>query len=407
MSRTTYRRAFTAALAATALFAVGCGDSDDDTTTASDGGSTPAATADAAGSGGRETGIGPLTGQARDEAVAAGEKAGKDAGEPVALPKGKKIGLLQVVGGIESADRLANAIRTASKEVGYEVLYCDGQGVPNKQQTCFDTLLNQGADAILSTGVDPSTVAGQLRKAKQRGVPAITVGSVQPPGGYIANYGPDEGALGKVAAERLMEVLRDAPDKPVDLAVHSFPTPTFADRTAELEKLVKADGAAVKISAEATTDFANVAEGTRKTVTDQLTNNPNLKAFWFAFDTAGQAAGQMIGSRFSGKAFPDRPLVVTFHGDLATNDLVRKGAIDIVGEVAYDIGVWVGFDQLLEFWARDKPMDTADRPTYGDLGDLYDYRVLDKTNLPPSGQYPAPAFDVVSFFQTKWKTEFK
>jgi ABC-type sugar transport system substrate-binding protein len=412
MSSSKYRLTLTALLATSALLAAGCG-SDDDEPSTSAGGTTTTATASAgsgaaaaAGPAGPETGIGPLSGAKRTEAEEAGRKAAEEAGGPVELPAGKKIGILQVLGGIESADRLANAIEFAAEQVGYETVMCDGQGVPQKQQTCFDSLLSQKVDAVLSTGVDPSTVPGQLRKAKAAGIPAFTVGSVQPPGGYVANYGPDEHELGKVTAERLIDDLKAAPDKPVDLVVHSFPTPTFTDRTVELEKLVKANPDVAEISAEATTDFANVAEGTRKTVTDQLTNNPDIKAFWFAFDTAGQAAGQLLGARYAGKQFPDRPLVATFHGDLATVELVRKGSLDIVGEVAYDIGVWVGFDQMLELFARDKPMSTEDRPTYGDLGDLYDYRVIDRDSLPPAGQYPAPAFDVVSFFQTKWKTEF-
>jgi ABC-type sugar transport system substrate-binding protein len=158
--------------------------------------------------------------------------------------------------------------------------------------------------------------------------------------------------------------------------------------------------------AKSTPDFANLVQGTQKTVTDQLTANPNLKAFWFAFDTTGIAAGQVIGSKYPGKSFPDKPLLVTFHGDLGTLDLVRKGDIDAVGEVDYDAGAWIGMDQLNEFFARGKAVDPQHQPSYGDAGQLYSYSVVTKDSVPPQGKYTAPTTDVVSFFKSKWKTEY-
>ena len=34
--------------------------------------------------------------------------------------------------------------------------------------------------------------------------------------------------------------------------------------------------------------------GQRNAITDQLTQNPDLKGYWFAFDSAGQAGGPAI-----------------------------------------------------------------------------------------------------------------
>ena len=42
-------------------------------------------------------------------------------------------------------------------------------------------------------------------------------------------------------------------------------------------------------------------------MTDEITANPDLKAFWFGFDTAGQAGGQAVLAKFPGKTFPDKP----------------------------------------------------------------------------------------------------
>ena len=61
----------------------------------------------------------------------------------------------------------------------------------------------------------------------------------------------------------------------VDIAVHDFPIPSIAVRTEELKRQLK-DHPNIKIAAETTSDAANLIEGTRKTVTDQLSST-NLK----------------------------------------------------------------------------------------------------------------------------------
>ena len=82
-----------------------------------------------------------------------------------------------------------------------------------------------------------------------------------------------------------------------------------------------------------------------------LTKYPDLKAYWFTFDTTGQVGGQVIQSKYPGKKFPDRPLVATFHADLGTLELMRKGEIDVMSEANYDAASWMGIDQMAEFFA--------------------------------------------------------
>ena len=113
-----------------------------------------------------------------------------------------------------------------------------------------------------------------------------------------------------------------------------------------------------------------------------------------------------MAAKFPGKEFPERPLVTTFHADPATQDLIRGGQVDAVADVAYDIGSWVGVDQLLEFFARDKKPDQNPRPEYPGVGDLYTTVIVTKDNLPPEGKYVAAETDVPSFFESKWATEF-
>jgi hypothetical protein len=85
---------------------------------------------------------------------------------------------------------------------------------------------------------------------------------------------------------------------------------------------------------------------------------------------------------------------------------MRQGAIDFTSEVNYDASVWMGMDQLAEHWARDTEISKENQPKYPVAGDFFTYVIVDKSNLPPKGQYVAPAWDVPSYFQAKWAAEF-
>jgi ABC-type sugar transport system substrate-binding protein len=194
-------------------------------------------------------------------------------------------------------------------------------------------------------------------------------------------------------------------DGTADIAVADYPATWASARTDQLKQAVKDSGGKAKIAATSVTDATNLVQGTQKTVTDQLTQNPDLKGYWFAFDSAGQAGGPAIQAKSGGKMFPDKPWVVTFHADLGTLDLMRKGAIDVVLDVPYDAAGWVAVDQAAEFFGRRKAFDKSPAPAYGGF-EIYDYALVTKDNLPPKGQYRTPKNDFVTFFQTKWRDEF-
>ncbi len=268
----------------------------------------------------------------------------------------------------------------------------------------MNTLLGRNVDAIISSGTAASVVASGLRTARERNIPAIVFSGKNP--GWDAQYGPDEGKKGEVLAEYFQQKLGEVDEDPVQIAVSGFPLPWAQDRTAELTKVVEANPK-LKIAATTAPDAANLIEGSRKATQDQLTQNPNIKAFWVDFDAVGQVVGQVVASKFAGKQFPERPLVATFHADEGTNKLIRSGAIDVVSDAAYDTGAWVTFDQLANLWAREEPLSKELSPTYGDeAGDLYTYQIVDKSNVPAEGQIATGRVDAAEFFKAKWAEEY-
>jgi ribose transport system substrate-binding protein len=369
-----------------------CGNKDDNASGAS-GGVTKGA------------GIRAGSGSRADVAKAAGTKAASEAGGPVSLGGPKTIGIINFLNGIESSDRLASTTKVAAQELGWKTIQCDGKGTPAQFVTCGNSLLDRKVDGIVEIAIEPSQIQSVLDKAKSQNVPVIQVGGGGVPNGDLSgNYGPDEAKAGKVLTDALFQKLNGV-DKPT-IIDHDFPAGWAKTRTDQLRAALKTQSK-IKLIADTTTDATNLVQFTRKTVTDQLTQHPDVKAFWMAFDTVGQVAGQVVASKYKGKTFPDRPLVATFHADLGTLDLMRKGDIDMTSEVNYDAGVWIGIDNMAEFFARQRPMMQQNQPPYPGVGDLFSYEIIDQSNLPPKGQYVQPKVDVPSYFQAKWKAEFK
>jgi ribose transport system substrate-binding protein len=388
------RRWLLVAVAVCLTFAIAaCGSNKDSSASGSDSGVT------------KGQGIRAGTGSRAEVADAAGKKAATEAGGPVSLGAPKTIGIINFLNGIESSDRLASTTKVAAKELGWKTILCDGKGTPAVFVTCGNSLLDRKVDGIVDIAIEPGQIQSVLDKAKSANVPVIQVGGGGIPNGDLnGNYGPDEAKAGKVLTDALFAKLQGVKDPTI--IDHDFPAGWAKTRTDQLRAGLKAQST-IKSIADTTTDATNLVQFTRKTVADQITQHPDVKAFWMAFDTVGQVGGQVVASKYKGKTFPDRPLVATFHADLGTLDLMRKGDIDMTSEVNYDAGVWIGIDNMAELFARKRPMMQQNQPPYPGVGDLFSYEIIDKSNLPPAGQYVQPKVDVPSYFTAKWKAEFQ
>ena len=349
------------------------------------------------------SGIGPLGGNLQTAATAAGTQAGKAAGPKITKPLGLKVGYIDIIGGIESADRAHNSMRSAFLHLGAKWLYCDGAGNPQKWVSCGQSLLAQGVNVLAYTGIDPSSIPAVIQEAKQKGVPVVDCcGQIGP--GASAQFAPDESLNGKVLAAYLKAKLATQPGAQDILAI-DYPAPWATLRTDQLKILAKQD-ADLKVVRSVTSDPTNLVAGTRKQVNDELTADPNLKAIWVAFDTAGQVAGQTVRSKFPGKQFPDKPLVVTFHADPSTQPLLASHAIDAVVDNNYDVTAWEVANAVAEHVARHTPFPPyTTSASYPGIGNPLAYQIVTAANLPPAGRYVAPKVDAVSYFVAKWKAE--
>jgi ABC-type sugar transport system substrate-binding protein len=347
-------------------------------------------------------GEGGSTDARTERAEELGRQAAEESGGSVELPP-KKAGILNILGSIESAQRSEKAMKAAIADLGWSSQSCDAEGDPTKMTACGNSLLDSGVEVMFTIGIEPSLIKGPLQKAKQEGVPVVSfAGKVAPDPLWAGAYYPSDPESGTILAAYVEERLNEL-EGTKEVAINSYPAAWSELRTDRFRKVVK-ENPDWKLVANQTTDAANLVEGTRQQVTDTLTANPDIKAYWFGFDSAGQVGGQAVAAKYPGKSFPERPLVVTFDADLATQELIRAGAIDAVVDVAYPASAWVAADQAAQFFARQTPMSTSPRPKYP--ATFYDNEIVTKENLPPEGQYREPKDDYEKFFETKWETEF-
>ena len=349
-------------------------------------------------------GIRPQGGAEQKKAEEAGTEAGGEV-EPAKLPEAH-IGIINFLNGIESSDRLADSTTFAAAQLGWTSTVCDGKGTPSAFVACGNSLLAEGVNAIVAVAIESGQITPVIQKAESKGIPVIQVGGGGVPlGTFNGNYGPNEAKAGELLTEALFEKLDGLEEEPVEINIHNFPAKWGSVRTEQLEKALEGQSK-IKVNQEVVTDAANLVPYTRSTVTTQITQNPNVKAYWFTFDTTGQVGGQTIQSKYPGKEFPEKPLVVTFHGDLATLQLIESGAIDMESDVNYDAAVWEGIDGIAQELAREEPMSTENQPKYPVIGDPFTYQIVDKENLPEAGQLVMPKWDVPSYFIAKWKAEY-
>jgi ABC-type sugar transport system substrate-binding protein len=347
-------------------------------------------------------GIGQYGGAAQALATKLGTTAGTATGKKVKL-KQLKIGYLDIIGGIESADRVDNAMRTAAAHIGAKWLYCDGQGSPTQWVTCGNTLLSEGANIIVLTGIDPAGIASVVTAAKAKNVPIVDMGGLVQPGYATAIY-PNEAYSGKILSQYLKAKLATQSGAS-QVMITAYPATWAVARTAQLKGLAHT-ATNIQIADVASTDPTNLIAGTQSQVSAELTADPSIRAIWADFDTAGQAVGQEVAKLFPGKSFPARPLVVTFHADPSTQTLMRSGSIDAVVDNNYDATAWELANAIAEHYARG-----AAWPAYNDalyykgIGNPLEYEIVTSKNLPAANHYAAPQYDIDSYFIAKWKAE--
>lgn len=329
------------------------------------------------------------------------------AGAPVAVPH-KTLGILQLNAQAEVAFRIAEGARIPAELLGWKVLTCDSLGDPSRMASCAESLLNQGANAIVTVAIEPAPVMAQLRRARDSGVLWLTLGGGTTPNDLVtAQYAPLETEMSVLLHAYLIDRLKERRGNSKQIAISTF-SQVWAGKQRSDALYADLNGTNIKVVDEHVSDLANQIADARRSVTNQLTAFPNVDALLGTANYTVPVMGQIVAQRFPGKQFPDRPLVVGYLDDLVNLDSIRQGHTDAIATMRLDAASWVGIDQLAQYFARGQ-MPNPDaylksREVYG--LNLREATLVTRKNLPPEKHYVQPADNFETFFKAKWRREF-
>ena len=325
------------------------------------------------------------------------------------------IGYLQVLGASEAAQRLEFSAKDAVDHLGWDWEYCDAEGVPDQMQTCLEGFINSGVDAIVTDGTTVEVIVEGLARARDAGIPFVNTGGTQSFYHlYAGSFNPNDSELGRVLAEWMME--NRGKDGPVQISSAGF-AKWGSDREDSLRAAI--EGSGVTIGAEEMVDFADVVGTAADLAANWLLQAPDSLAFWLTFDLAALGVGPVIIESFPGASPPDRPMVLTFYANCATQEQMKAGGVDASSEENLEWGSYVAIDQVASYYAKGVQFTDELRPYYEDAdGNAVQFSIpfivtpedLGDECEPGRGPYPTPTdpswTDYVEFFESRWAAEY-
>lgn len=335
-------------------------------------------------------------------------------GPAVELPQ-LTIGYLQVLGASEAAQRLELTAKDAVDYLGWGWEYCDAEGAPDGMQTCLETLINSGADAIVTDGTTVEVIVEGLARARAEGIPFVNTGGTQSFYHlYAASFNPNDAELGRVLAEWMVD--NAGKEGPVQISSAAF-AKWGLDRENSLRAAI--EGTGITTGAEEMVDFADVIGTAADAAANWLLQAPDSVAFWLSFDLAALGVGPVIVESFPGVSPPDRPMVLTFYANCATQEQMKAGGVDASSEENLEWGSYVAMDQIASYFAKGIQFTDELRPYYEDAdGNAVQFSIpfivtpedtADECT-PGRGPYPNPTdpswTDYVDFFESRWAAEY-
>ena len=215
-------------------------------------------------------------------------------------PAAAKGGTVALMWGGTDAPFVGPHIRsfTATMEkAGYKVVVPDSKWDPAKQSTDVDDMLAQKVNLICLVPVDPVAIIPALKKAKESGVPVMTINTEADKSAnqYIIGFsGVGCYEQGLVAAELLLDAMKAKGNIAVVEGVSGFNACVLYAKA--LDDTIKKKNAAVKILAVQPTNWSP-AEATKVTE-DYITRFKNMDAI-FAHDDY-LAAGVIVALKEAG-----------------------------------------------------------------------------------------------------------
>lgn len=309
------------------------------------------------------------------------------------LPAGGKIGIVASTLTSEVEKHWTETATAALKQIGWTAVIVDSANDPGKMQSAISGFVTDKVAGIITIAIDGAPMAPALKAAKDANIPVIATGIGIDPAGqslFSAFYAPSDDQLGQAAADYLKTKVPSGSDYVMlDLtAVYGAHAPIVAG-----QKIL--DAAGFKQVGSHDISVADIVGSTGKGSADLIQAHPTAKFMFGCCDFTAPITVPAL------KAAGHGDVIQTVRYDnLSTLDLIRNGAPVATAAVNADSGVLTAISQILAHAASGAAIDPA-----ADKG-IYQYKMVDKANLPEKGKYVFDPAEQISTFVGQWKTAY-
>lgn len=302
-----------------------------------------------------------------------------------AAASGKTVGVISCAQGAEGCVREAKGVTEAATALGWKVINVDGQGDPQRQLAGMNSLLDQGANAIVLCSINAASIGDGMQRAKSKTVPVIAVVSPDPsPFGGLGNVGPNDKEAGQVLAA----YISTQGGGKVAVFDHNE-NPAVADRGKGLLAGLKGYGGTEIVYNEVVT-LSQIGAPEQQIMSAFLQSHPSGSVDWLYAGFDAMLTPLIQSAQRAGR---NDFKAVSIDGNLENLAFIRSGNIE---------NATVGYP--LE-WAGWGAVDDLNRAFAGQefVNEEIPFRLLTKGNLPAEGKAFEGDYDFRAQYKKLWK----
>ncbi len=266
----------------------------------------------------------------------------------------------------------AKGIEDAAKAAGYGFVLADQKSSQQAQVSGSIDLINRSISALVVSPVQPPALPAVIDAAHRAKIPVI-VGDVGVAGDYDAFVLSDNEGGGKLAAQYMVERLKDRPGTKEVLVIELHPGSAVGDLRVKgfVDELNKNPDFKIVASLNGN----DTVQGGYQVTQNTLSANPNLAAIYAANDPEAEGAVQAL--KAAGKNGVTDVLVVGFNGDPPALELIKSG--DMAATIRQDpYGQGRKAVEIATRLMDNQPVDFSD-PASKSV--FFPVEVIDKTNV--------------------------
>ncbi|MFU0824938.1 ribose ABC transporter substrate-binding protein RbsB [Clostridium sp.] len=210
-----------------------------------------------------------------------------------------------------------------AKEMGYDLIVLDSQNDPAKERSNVEDLVQQGVSVLIVNPTDSDAVANSIQIANDANIPVITVDRQSNGGEVVSHIASDNVKGGEMAANYILEQLKDKSDIKVVELQGTPGTSAARERGQGFHNIIDKQ-TNVKVVASQAADFDR---------TKGLTVMENVIQAQPQFDVVFAHNDEMaLGAVKAIKTANKNVMVIGFDGNDDAKDAVQKG--DMTATVA-------------------------------------------------------------------------